>query len=687
MALSGWKNNLRERWVSRQTADKASGLIHTKFDVTSYRLFNAGTAPPTYVVSGIRNKSTSLTQPNSQAKIDWNNPITKGLVIACIPVGSSFVNIVNGEAGVPTGQAARISAKPGIGNAFSGQYYTFIKSNIGANTQDHSQFVLTRFNGASNANSSITGLNAEASWYLDSNLTGAYLSSPSTIDLALGYNLTSGAYQTNAYTRVGSSGSSISYLDGVQKNTVTFGLTYSANPSYTIGQGQAAEFYNSDCFITLFWNRVLSSNEIVSLTNNPFQIFARSTLLLTSSLASAGITGTLSAKNINDSVSSSGTVTDTGSLSTTNKNDYSTSTGVLTDVGALSTTNKNDYSTSSGTVTIQGTLAKNNANDYLSASGSPIVVGTLSKANNNDYLVSSGTVTIVGSLSKANNNDYATATGVLTDVGSSSARNTNDYLTAAGVLTNVGTLNYSNINDNGLAAGSVGLTTFGTVNYTNNNDLITASGTITIPGTLSKNNINDNGLASGTITISGSLAKNNNNDYLTANGTITITGSLSSNIKDDSLLASGTAGTVTTTGTLSANMGNDYAIAIGITPNETVRFSGSGYPHKDLYGRKQAKELNKEIDQAIEAIVSNESFTIAKELTSEIATNNILIADYKNPIIERVTRLKEEMNARQLRKYNDNIVKYHRQVEIIEENNKKLEFIKKYHTHARLLLL
>jgi hypothetical protein len=45
MALSGWKNKLGERWVSRKTADKASGSSLAVDDVAAYRLFNAGTAP------------------------------------------------------------------------------------------------------------------------------------------------------------------------------------------------------------------------------------------------------------------------------------------------------------------------------------------------------------------------------------------------------------------------------------------------------------------------------------------------------------------------------------------------------------------------------------------------------------------------------------------------------------------
>jgi hypothetical protein len=63
------------------------------------------------------------TQPQGPVEIDWSNPLTEGLVFCAVPVGSTFIDLVTNEVGVPeqTINARVLSRNSGYSNVNSAQ--------------------------------------------------------------------------------------------------------------------------------------------------------------------------------------------------------------------------------------------------------------------------------------------------------------------------------------------------------------------------------------------------------------------------------------------------------------------------------------------------------------------------------------------------------------------------------------
>ena len=227
----------------------------------------------------------------------------------------------------------------------------------------------------------------------------------------------------------------------------------------------------------------LDDQNIISLQNNPWQIFEQEPEIIYYPAPSAGSNGTVSYTNAGDTVSASGTTTV---------------------VGSLAKTNSSDSVSASGKTTVVGALAKTNASDTLAASGSVgQVTGSVARTDASDTSSASGTTKVVGSLAKTVSNDAVSASGATTVKGSSAT---------------------TNVSDSCAASGSIGNAVSGSVNRTNANDSLVASGKTTVVGTVAKSESRDSVAASGFTLISGSLARANSNDIVVSLGTTTILG-------------------------------------------------------------------------------------------------------------------------------------------------------------------
>jgi hypothetical protein len=215
------------------------------------------------------------------------------------------------------------------------------------------------------------------------------------------------------------------YVDGYRRfSGWTFGpsgsdvaLSEPAGSKFGVGVSNGgANSWQGNIYLTICWNRRLTSKEHALLHANPWQIFqptARRIFLNT--VAGSGVTGTLARTNANDTSAASGTTTVLGTLAKTNANDTSAASGTTTVLGTLAKTNANDTSAASGTVGSggsTGTVAYTNANDTVVASGKTTILGVLSKTNANDSVVAAGWAgRITGTLAKTNANDTVVANG------------------------------------------------------------------------------------------------------------------------------------------------------------------------------------------------------------------------------------------------------------------------------------
>jgi hypothetical protein len=217
------------------------------------------------------------------------------------------------------------------------------------------------------------------------------------------------------YADVGGTGTTIFYIDGKKLNT-----TSGAAPSFVadgngivfVKQSGSDPFTGGLAFLADF-NDTLSDAEMISLTANPWQVFAPQRPLYLADEVAAGVSGTIAVTLGNDTSVITGTTTVTGSIARTLANDTSAMTGTTTVVGSIARTLGNDTSAITGTTTITGSIAETLADDTIVASGSvgSAVSGTIAVTLANDTSSITGTTTVVGTINNTLNNDTLAASG------------------------------------------------------------------------------------------------------------------------------------------------------------------------------------------------------------------------------------------------------------------------------------
>lgn len=175
-----------------------------------------------------------------------------------------------------------------------------------------------------------------------------------------------------------------------------------------------------------------------------------------------------------------------------------------------------------GTAGISGTTTTTNANDTSSITGTLLFTGTTATTNVNDTSSISGSLgtPITGTIAYTNTDDASAITGSLTVSGTISYTNLDDTSSVSGVLNVTGTIAQSNIDDTSSISGSVGTNITGTIAYTNLNDTSSIAGAITITGTISQLNVDDAGNITGILVFTGTTTTTNANDTMSASGTL-----------------------------------------------------------------------------------------------------------------------------------------------------------------------
>lgn len=397
------------------------------------------------------------TQPVAPVRVDWGNPITRGLLVAAVP--SILRELVTGKAltpvsspivqETPSGRAGRSDGAASyygcdiptvtLTSAFTIMWLGRASGTPGLDTRS--------FCVASSAsNNPLAMINVSAStatkmrtfWRDDAGNFPASLPDSNAVAFQTGRPKMlalrvpdMGAANTGAATL---------FIDGVQDVTsaqyTSTTLTVNRVGVGCLYRAAAGSFFAGDSVVGFFWNRALTDTEIQAVTRNPWALFEPARRKRRGFAASAGgASGTSATTNANDTSSASGTTTVTGTSAKTNANDTSSAAGTTTVMGASATTNADDTSSASGSVgsAVSGSSATTNANDAGAATGTTTVTGTSARTNANDAAAAAGTTTVLGTLARTNANDTASASGVAGAVtGTAAATNADDTSAASG---------------------------------------------------------------------------------------------------------------------------------------------------------------------------------------------------------------------------------------------------------------
>lgn len=203
-----------------------------------------------------------------------------------------------------------------------------------------------------------------------------------------------GQLHTWLFTRQGTS--QRLYRDGVlhASSTEAVRQVWTSSSTDVVGGYTAANWgVSSSVLLVGGWNSALSESDALSLSANPWQLFAPRSIWVPVSTAGGSVTGTSATTNANDTSTASGTTTVVGTSATTNAADTSAASGSVGGAvtGTSATTNANDASAASGTTTVTGTVAYSNANDTSTAAGwAGAISGTVAVTNADDASSAAG---------------------------------------------------------------------------------------------------------------------------------------------------------------------------------------------------------------------------------------------------------------------------------------------------------
>jgi hypothetical protein len=352
-------------------------------------------------------------QPQGAVRIDWGNPFTRGLVFCAVPIGNTFIDLVTGVIGTPSGtttasirgvngglsrrgEGVSTSGASGFPNyvlwpistdrgATMGQSATILALG-GTNTQIDNY--IYRFGGNVDNIASGDGYslgidsfrtlgrgNIIKSRYASSDVSSTQLLGTTFGNKThfFGYSATSNGASGNWFA----GGSATAYTGAA----VAHGTTTTNRRAFVIGSGDVSGDNTHDTYasLVLFFDRAIAPIEYAALYDNPWQLFAPSRRVvvfgaaaggptaypLTASPATATLTGTgatfvyTPASTAYPLTASAGTATFAGSAATFSWGRAVTaSAGTAALAGSAATFSKGyQVTASAGTLTATGAAA------------------------------------------------------------------------------------------------------------------------------------------------------------------------------------------------------------------------------------------------------------------------------------------------------------------------------------------
>jgi hypothetical protein len=351
-------------------------------------------------------------------RIDWNNPLTRGLVIALLPdTTGRMVNIANPSIQFTQGGLAATMGAGRYGRHFAkatANASTIYNANrTGSLSPGNSGIVLLHGITASGNGNGLVGFNASNA--------GFYIGSGGQ----LGLTIASSVVATGTTTIVGPAvlgwsaltGNYKLYLNGVDDTNTSSGSTFGISgliDRVGIFSGGTHQGTSSQALI-LQWSRQLSPAEHKALARNPWQVFTRTARDVL--VAAGGVTN-------NPLTAPLGTLTLTGLVPTiTQGNSTTAPLGTLTLTGLVPTlTQGHSVTAPLGTATLTGLVPTFSQPVALTAVLGTVtltgLVPTLTQGNSQTAPLGTATLTgLVPTFSQSSGNELTAVLGTITLTG------------------------------------------------------------------------------------------------------------------------------------------------------------------------------------------------------------------------------------------------------------------------------
>lgn len=421
------------------------------------------------------------TPPSSAVQINRGNPIARGLQRAWF--ASTGIDHVSGIPAVNSAATHNVPGQNQFGatlrcsGAQSMESYTVPHITAMDGGKEFTVFTVSTTNsGAERPLAGVWGKTGYRQFYLaitdffrspyisvaDGGTTRVYSASVATVPTGVRVAVAGGWRASDDDCRLWLNGSPVTGTKG--GDTVSAMPTVS-NPVSIAAQGTGGfAALSGDIELVLIFNRLLSDAEIRSLAANPYQVLKAPRRALWLDVVAGGVvTGTLSATDVADAASVSGSASApsaSGALSASDAQDIASFTGALIFSGSLSATDSPDSATLAGTAYapgVSGTLAAADSADSAVFAGALSFVGALAATEVQDAAALSGTAFapgFSGTLAATDSADSAAFAGVLSFVGSLAAVEAQDSVAVAGAFGPSGSIAATDQKDSATFAGS-----------------------------------------------------------------------------------------------------------------------------------------------------------------------------------------------------------------------------------------
>lgn len=449
-------------------------------------------------------KAPFNTQPPPNTHIDRSSPLAQGLVFVWGPgyyVGST--------ATLPRPSplfGTDIASKFGRGKKFNGTGSTAqVFTGQGVSQNDNfTYFALIRAPSVLNTNRCVitTGSGTNAAGLMFTN-TGAFAlrNAGGTVFDSVSGQVAASELCFVAITRRPSDTRFFKNGRLVGSGTNATAIPISTAPAIGTSTG-AGLYWDGDIYLAGVFKRALSDSEIISLSDNPWQIFESNQRELWVDTPVTGVTGTLSKTEDNETLSATSTVDIFASLSATEANDTLSATATREVYGTASITDANDTLSATATIDVFGTISRTEDNETVSSTATVLVQASLAATEGNDTLSSTATIAVQATFSVTEGNDTLSSTATREIYGTLSITEGDETLTSTAVI---------------------GSTVTGSLAVTEDNETLSATAILEVKATLSKTEDGETLSATATITGVGSLVGTVNitegSDTLTATAT------------------------------------------------------------------------------------------------------------------------------------------------------------------------
>jgi hypothetical protein len=411
-------------------------------------------------------------QPQGAVRVDWANPITKGLRRAIIPTSGWYGTDVVGNASYSAFYGGSTPAKiapDSIGLCFlqhRALYNQCLQVATWTNVTSEASLLIIR----RGAGTILCQASTAKDEFPFSGL--AYCQSFWTSRWMSGVAAPSGNSFSGANTIIHSvkNGSQKSFWNGIgwHSSTATGGFSLPATVSFGC---DASGETNGQCNIALalLFDSALSSAEAASLSLNPWQIFAPSRRLVVFGAGTGGgaVTGTATITPAPHTLTGVGAVAVAGTLNKTPAAQTATTAVAVAIAGTLNKTPAAQTVTTAGTVAVSGTFNKAPAAQTLTASGTVAsgVTGTANITPAAQTVTAAGTVAIAASATITPSAQTATASGAVQVAATATVTPAAQTVTATGTVVSgvVGNASITPAAQTATASGTVAIAATATV--------------------------------------------------------------------------------------------------------------------------------------------------------------------------------------------------------------------------------